>query len=291
MLAIVADAAAPRDAAVANAGMFVSATTPEVRALGAALDKVDVQAATDWLGSGERPLHPGVKPPPDLAAASDALIAWDEVGSPLRFECEDRTSSPHQFALLYTARAMLARATRKDDPALHAALHLAQELRRSGGGEVPVRMGITIAVFAARWAAEHAPHEKLLTRYAIEPTAAIEVARAQARCNIVMFEHPPADMPALHASEEEWAEARRKRGMPPGGDDRIELPTLIAYWRETLRQLDAVQTLEELRRVVAARVAEADQHPTSVLVRSFGHPVPMIANTLEWLDEYRELSR
>src|SRR5215471_13652373 len=108
---------APPDAREAP---FARASSPELRALGAALDDVDDRATRDWIDrTSRRPpdvpadeLAPDPMPPA-TAQAIDALVAWHASGAPIRIEC----ASPELAALLPlldTAKAAIAATTAPD---------------------------------------------------------------------------------------------------------------------------------------------------------------------------------
>jgi hypothetical protein len=283
-------APSPADASLADVAPD-AAVTPATRALWQALLAMDSNATRAWLDARDQPHPEGYEPPPpppSLQLAIDALVAWDRDPSPLEVPCNDTGTGKAQLALLYVCRAALALATMPPHRELHAVLHLGEALRRSQTGTLLIGVGVAVAVEAAKWGDAHGVRSELFALYDLADTVPRDSARADARCIIEALERTH-DLAELHVSPEEYARGRRELGMADVGSLEDELPTVLAFWRETKAQIDRVKDRAELERVLDARQRQAASHPSSVLVRTLGRPASRPAQLGEQLDEYRRL--
>ena len=196
---VVSDAAAP--AAVIDA--------PDSPALRAAVAAIDEKTVASWMFDTRARADgaPVPAPPPALAAAIDALVAWDVDGAAFAVGCaaqDDPRLFPH---LADTARAALAFAADADDPKLHAVLHLAQALRDPGNAPVAIDVGTQLARDAAGWLVDHRTRPTALYQtFAPEDDVIARDVRAGQRCAI---EHARRAIAAAGArGDEAMAELR-----------------------------------------------------------------------------------
>jgi hypothetical protein len=203
------DAPAPPGAAAPKPNDARAIDAPDSAALRAAVAAIDEKTIASWMfDTRARATDASVPDPPaELAAAIDALVAWDQDGATFAVGCaaqDDPALFPH---LTDTARAALAFAADPDDPKIHAVLHLAQALRDPDNAPVAIDVGTQLARDAAGWLVDNKQRpSELYETFAPEKDVIARDVRAGQRCAL---EHAHRALDAAHATGERALEELR----------------------------------------------------------------------------------
>lgn len=222
----------------------------------------------------------------------EALLAWHQSGAELVIACGDAQHLAKLSPLLVRVGAYLGTLdpARADDPHLAALLHLGHSLRRSTVG-LPILVGLDLSVRVARWGHDHGVKVRQLEAYPVADDLPISAQRIELACmHDTAATASPADLGM--PTEAEYRQGRREMGLDADVALDTEVPTMLAFLRETIAQLGRVKTVDEMTTVMAAREELARTQTRSVLVRvscaASGRTGRMAAKALA---EYRELTK
>jgi hypothetical protein len=245
---------------------------PALRALGAALQTLEVGEARDWLERRKLPVPEGeapVPPPAAVQAAIDALVAWDGSGALAPVPCTSGLDNPMPYRLLTLLKAAIEAASGPADAPAHAALRMALVLRVDDNDPLAMNIGAAITKDARESFERRGLAAAIPATFAVADDLPWRVLASNARCAVGML----ASLDRSSPEAKELMDGFAKMGRDPARALDEEAAAVKAFWDETLAQAAGARTRAELRDVLERRTDDAhDSRPRSMLVPVLGPP-------------------